>query len=767
MRAHQPIRPDQLPLWLADTWVEASSMTEGSTGRYKKQLELLEALLEYLGMVWLSVATARRHHLTASARAAIGGAAAHAFGKQATFGDWVRLVQAGFQQGGGLLESVVGVEHEPVFGPGDPVFAAYSAIESNDLPEVPLTRLFAEIARTRNDFAHRRSEPHWCDKVVPLLGSAIDQVLAALPALRTRPLCQIVLASNEAEGFTVVYRPLVGGGRQADERALIKGPPASHLARNRLVFWDRAANEQIPVPEWLCSYVSGTHGLFVCQGTHPDRRLVRYHSRQPNQPSVPPAGQGDAFDQLWHTLADLGHTTAPKPVGHVATFSDTLIYSAAYRIALENDGQVSEDEHQVLNGVAAGLSLADEVRRDIEQEIIAEFRQSQSPPRTPTLARPSAPLPSPVVAPPRPSLEPLPSGLEPTIEPKVERRGGLRWVYFACGVAALAGAWVLVQSRLEPRAGGSASPQIDPVVAVAPAPPSTIEGCTETADAFAKRWMFREAADAYRLCIEAEADPIRRTELRVAASNLLFRGNFDSAARAGFQAAVAVSPNKAKYHNRLAWFLLTSTEPRDPGLLAADLTVALSEARRAVELTNRKHAGHLDTLAEALVQNRKMEEAKAVVQEILEKQPAIFRPFRADDLLNGDTKWMRLREWTQAWLQGKAWTPRVERLFKATEQAQLTAADIAGMPRLELVTLYNAIYARRGQRFGIYWMDSLFGSQPWYQARPEFKSKDLTPLDSSNIEFLKAAARSATPARGGAQGSEEEQASADTDTRAE
>jgi hypothetical protein len=43
-----------LPLWVADTWVEALSATDGPTAQLKKQLEVAEGLLEHLGIAFLA-----------------------------------------------------------------------------------------------------------------------------------------------------------------------------------------------------------------------------------------------------------------------------------------------------------------------------------------------------------------------------------------------------------------------------------------------------------------------------------------------------------------------------------------------------------------------------------------------------------------------------------------------------------------------------------------------------------------------------------------
>jgi rhomboid protease GluP len=61
-----------------------------------------------------------------------------------------------------------------------------------------------------------------------------------------------------------------------------------------------------------------------------------------------------------------------------------------------------------------------------------------------------------------------------------------------------------------------------------------------------------------------------------------------------YKEALQIEPNNAESHNNLAWLYATSEDPkwRDPH-------AALEHARRAVELTQWKEAGFIDTLAEA------------------------------------------------------------------------------------------------------------------------------------------------------------------------
>ncbi len=80
--------------------------------------------------------------------------------------------------------------------------------------------------------------------------------------------------------------------------------------------------------------------------------------------------------------------------------------------------------------------------------------------------------------------------------------------------------------------------------------------------------------------------------------------------------ALKLKPEMAVAHNNLAWLFATCDDShyRNP-------QAALEHARRAVELTEWKEAGFIDTLAEALYANRKFGEAVKVQTRALELEP--------------------------------------------------------------------------------------------------------------------------------------------------
>jgi rhomboid protease GluP len=83
-----------------------------------------------------------------------------------------------------------------------------------------------------------------------------------------------------------------------------------------------------------------------------------------------------------------------------------------------------------------------------------------------------------------------------------------------------------------------------------------------------------------------------------------------------YKEALQIEPNSAESHNNLAWLYATSEDPkwRDP-------RAALEHARRAVELTQWKKAGFIDTLAEAHYASGSYQEAVRIQSLALKLDP--------------------------------------------------------------------------------------------------------------------------------------------------
>jgi tetratricopeptide (TPR) repeat protein len=83
-----------------------------------------------------------------------------------------------------------------------------------------------------------------------------------------------------------------------------------------------------------------------------------------------------------------------------------------------------------------------------------------------------------------------------------------------------------------------------------------------------------------------------------------------------YQQALQIEPQSAEAHNNLAWLYATCEDPkwRDP-------RAALEHARRAVELTQWKEAGFIDTLAEAHYASGSYQEAVRIQSLALQLDP--------------------------------------------------------------------------------------------------------------------------------------------------
>lgn len=344
----------------------------------------------------------------------------------------------------------------------------------------------------------------------------------------------------------------------------------------------------------------------------------------------------------------------------------------------------------------------------------------------------------------------LPVGPPPVIETPTARGGGRTIALVAVGVLALGVVSGLVLNRVlvpTPSTGVSTvnAPGSVPSSAVtSPPPPSvaptpvafSMDTCVATADQLENQWQYAGAANALSTCISAAADARVRGDLRLKRAEWLDKAYLPKEALAEYQSALAESPTSASVNNKVAWFLLTTGAERSAADTLQAAREALPLAERAVELSRRSSTRILDTLAEAYAQLGRAADAGAIADEILLKDSK-YPTSRLDSFRRADTRFMRTRRFEADHQAGRAWTPAVERLFNASETTELTPADIANLFPVEKFMLRNALYARRGQRLGVEWMDKAFGRMPWYTPKPTFSGKtDLTSRDWRNLRRI-------------------------------
>lgn len=367
-----------LPLWVADTWVEALSATDGPTAQLKKQLDVAEGLLEHLGIAFLATVLADRSLVALPARERIANAAARCFAKRSAFGDWVQLVDAGFRGGPALVERVAGVRELPGCPLDCPLVGAFRGVLADPPGEMTPVRFFEQLARYRNDFAHRRAEAVDAAVLVPRLFTALEWIIEQLPGITRRPLCHVARAESRDAGFVVVFRHLVGTGRTPDAQHAVRDlAQATNWRSDLLAFWDGGGSTPTPVPRWLAHYTRDTHTLAMCQGTDPDRHRVLFHTRQLNRDTKDAT---ELYQPLWDALAGIGATRAPAQIASVSPERHSL-YVEAYRRALANDGVITADEKTLLDSIAEGLGLSSADRASLEASVhpVSTERAGASP----------------------------------------------------------------------------------------------------------------------------------------------------------------------------------------------------------------------------------------------------------------------------------------------------------------------------------------------------------------------------------------------------
>jgi tetratricopeptide (TPR) repeat protein len=284
------------------------------------------------------------------------------------------------------------------------------------------------------------------------------------------------------------------------------------------------------------------------------------------------------------------------------------------------------------------------------------------------------------------------------------------------------------------------APAATPPPATPPAVPATdaadVKSCAAAAERLASTTSYDAAITAFEPCLALAGEPESIRDLSWRYAKLLWDGYREGDARRIYEAVLAAYPDVPQSRNRLAWYLLTTSEFRSADQLTNDRARALRLAEEAVRLTNRQDNRILDTLAEALLQSGRQGEAMAILEEIVTLTGKPIYPARLEQFVAGKSRHMQTQEYSEAYRRGEAWTARVAALYPTTESGLLRADDILALSPVERCTLRNAIYARRGQRFGVRWLDDLFQQQPWYRQDVAVTWKSLTPLDKKNVNVI-------------------------------
>lgn len=70
------------------------------------------------------------------------------------------------------------------------------------------------------------------------------------------------------------------------------------------------------------------------------------------------------------------------------------------------------------------------------------------------------------------------------------------------------------------------------------------------------------------------------------------------------------------------------------------------------------------------------------------------------------------------------------------ENKLISEAMLKGLSLHELRLLRNEIYARHGRTFRAAWLQQYFWSQPWYEAKDDFKDEEVSGSDKQNVETI-------------------------------
>jgi len=280
-------------------------------------------------------------------------------------------------------------------------------------------------------------------------------------------------------------------------------------------------------------------------------------------------------------------------------------------------------------------------------------------------------------------------------------------------------------------------PPVPPVVAGTDAP--GVDACALAAERLAFTTSYEAAMSAFVLCMPGAGRPETLRDMDWRYAKLLADGYREAEARRLFEGVVLSAPDVPQSHNHLAWHLLTTSEYRSAQQVSADRARALTAAEEAVRLSHRRDNAILNTLAEALLQIGRRDDALLVLEEITTLTRRPIHPARLEEFIAGKSRFMLTHEYSEEHSRGRAWTPEVERLSEVATHVELGDDEVRALSPVERSTLRNAIFARRGQRPHVRWLYDIFTQRPWYRAKPAFNAEeDMLPLDLRNIAIIRA-----------------------------
>lgn len=370
---------DRLPLFLAPTWDAAHDRTRDAAARLATLVHFAEALCELLAVSFVATLLADRGLADERSTTRLASAAARAYGKGTSFGDWQQLVQSGFRAEGRLVRACTGGAAEPRFDAESHVAEALSLLERPVSEPVGLCVFLERLVWLRNELNHGRGTSLAPETLTDALSNALAEAYLAMPGLQRRALCHVERAAVSRDGFVVHYRHLIGTGlRGQREHRLPEVPTPSPWRSDQLVLWDGEAPQATPVPVFLARFSRAGHALRFCQGTSKaGREDLVFHSWQEGVAAETVDGLAP---ELWAALKSLEKPVRPPPAGSPqGARSGETIYRRAFHRALTNDGVISADERAMLDTVAHGIGLSDELRAGIERDVTKAWSDAGKP----------------------------------------------------------------------------------------------------------------------------------------------------------------------------------------------------------------------------------------------------------------------------------------------------------------------------------------------------------------------------------------------------
>ena len=395
--------PDRLPPWVAEPWYDATRPRESAVARFKKLLEVTEAILERLGIGVVACALDERGGVDESFQEKVARRLADMCDQRVSFGHWQALVALGFKGPPAFLSAAFGFESVPELGRDSAICSAHVAL-GGPPGAIGISNFFGVVSSVRNQFSHLHADSRACESRGVALKAALEELVVLVPALARQPICKVVdihtLGAIEEGRLVADLEVHRGTGRPNPASWPVpESPPDLARRLGTVVLWDEPGGRPVPVPRWLI-HVSEDGRLLPWNGRNGERLqyVVRDASASDDaRIEVQDAALANLLKADLRRLARRDTQEIRQPTAELPNAQ--LFYARIVRTSLVDDGVVSPDERAELEQAALELKLPASAQAEIEADVRRTLKPSKPIPRVaPVGADTPVQTPPPIVA---------------------------------------------------------------------------------------------------------------------------------------------------------------------------------------------------------------------------------------------------------------------------------------------------------------------------------------------------------------------------------